>query len=152
MWDRKIDDLVDTRCLIINNDLDLSDKHIMKICRKYVNIYAEKLKKHLAARKDGSVDDNTLDVLLDNMKSEILTATGLGEELVANYVIKVSYATLSISKAFAWAAYGDYIIENLKNNSNPRRKVTIREVPYMTNATYEYLGKYYEFEVGDALV
>ena len=56
---------------------------------------------------------------------------------------------MSISKSFAWAAYGDYIIENLKNNTNPKRNIRINEVPYNVNDAYEYLGKYYEFEVGD---
>ena len=60
-----------------------------------------------------------------------------------------SKSSVSISKSLAWSAYGDYIIENLKNNTNPKRNISIREVPYKTDNSYEYLGKYYEFEVGD---
>ena len=62
----------------------------------------------------------------------------------------VSYNSFSISKSFAWSAYGEYIIENLKNNTNPKKNISIREVPYYTDDAYEYLGKYYEFEVGDS--
>ena len=40
--------------------------------------------------------------------------------------------------------------ENLKNNTNPKKNISIREVPYYTDGAYEYLGKYYEFEVGDS--
>ena len=37
LWDNCLSDLVDTRCLIVNNDIDLSDKKVIKICRKYIN-------------------------------------------------------------------------------------------------------------------
>ena len=40
----------------------------------------------------------------------------------------------------------DDIIKNLKNNSNPKRNISIIEVPYKTNDSYEYLGKLYEFK------
>ena len=70
----------------------------------------------------------------------------LDEEIIANYVIKVSYNSFSISKSLAWAGYSDYIIKNLKENSNPKRHISITEVPYKTNDSYEYLGKYYEFK------
>ena len=40
LWDNCLSDLVDTRCLIVNNDIDLSDKKVIKICRKYINEYA----------------------------------------------------------------------------------------------------------------
>ena len=76
----------------------------------------------------------------------------IDEELIANYVIKVSYSSISISKSFAWSAYGDYIIDNLRNNTNPKKNVSIQEIPYKTNNSYEYLGKYYKFEVGDTYI
>ena len=64
-------------------------------------------------------------------------------------LITASYSSISISKAFAWSAYGDYIIDNLRNNTNQKRNISIHEVPYKTNDSYEYLGKFYEFEAGD---
>ena len=76
----------------------------------------------------------------------------IDEELIANYVIKVSYSSISISKSFVWSAYGDYIIDNLRNNTNPKKNVSIQEIPYKTNNSYEYLGKYYKFEVGDTYI
>lgn len=142
-------DLVDTRVLIINNDLDLSDKKVIKTVRKYVNDYAIEMRKHLDMKKDNNSSGNyyfTMDLIVDNFKKNLLKELGLDEETIANYVIKVSYANFSISKAFAWAAYADYIIKNLKNNSNPKRNISIVEVPYKTNDSYEYLGKFYEFK------
>lgn len=155
LWNNNIDDLVDTRCLIINNDLNLSDKKIMRICRKYINDYAVEIKKHISLHREKSSDENSkfsMDLIVEDFKSKLLKELNIAEELIANYIIKVSYNSMSISKSFAWAGYGDYIIENLKNNTNPKRNISIREVPYKTNSSYEYLGKYYEFEVGDTYI
>ena len=155
MWDNNLKDLIDTRVLIVNNDLDLSDKKIIKIVRRYINSYAEEIKKHLEMHKDSIAkntnDNNTsyysvLDLIVRNFKENLSKELGLDEETIANYVIKVSYNNFSISKSFAWSAYADYIIKNLKNNSNPKRNISIVEVPYKTNDSYEYLGKFYEFK------
>lgn len=151
LWDNKID-LVDTRCLIIDNDLDLSDRKVLKKCRKFINMYAVDIKQHLNLRRDKSDDEDhkfNMDEIVNEYKAELLNEIELPENIIANYVIKASYSSVSISKSLAWSAYGDYIIENLKNNTNPKRNISIREVPYKTDNSYEYLGKYYEFEVGD---
>ena len=155
IWDNNVNNLVDTRCLIINNDLDLSNKKIMKVCRRYVNQYADEIRRHIKLRREKSDDENhkfNMDVIVVEYRKRILDELKIDEELIANYVIKVSYTSISISKSFAWAGYGDYIIDNLRNNTNPKRNVSIQEVPYKTNDSYEYLGKYYEFEVGDTYI
>ena len=87
-----------------------------------------------------------MDEVVNRFKRNLLQELKLDEEIIANYVIKVSYNSFSISKSLAWAGYGDYIIKNLKENSNPKRHISITEVPYKTNDSYEYLGKYYEFK------
>lgn len=155
LWDNDVNNLVDTRCLIINNDLDLSDKKIIKICRRYINQYATEIKQHIKLHREKSDDENhkfNMDAVVTEYRKHILEELQIDEELIANYVIKVSYSSISISKSFAWAGYGDYIIDNLRNNTNPKRNVSIQEVPYKTNNSYEYLGKYYEFEVGDTYI
>lgn len=155
LWDNDVNNLVDTRCLIINNDLDLSDKKIMKVCRRYVNQYAAEIKQHIKLHREKSDDENhkfNMDAVVAEYRKRILEELQIDEELIANYVIKVSYSSISISKSFAWAGYGDYIIDNLRNNTNPKRNVSIQEVPYKTKDSYEYLGKYYEFEVGDTYI
>ena len=151
LWDNKID-LVDTRCLIIDNDLDLSDRKVLKKCRKFINMYAVDIKQHMNLHRDKSDDEDhkfNMDEVVNEYKTRLLNEIELPENIIANYVIKASYSSVSISKSLAWSAYGDYIIENLKNNTNPKRNISIREVPYKTDNSYEYLGKYYEFEVGD---
>lgn len=155
LWDNSLRNLMDTRVLIVNNDLDLSDKKVIKIVRRYINDYADEIRRHLDKQKDNAVKTNngyndayyhSMDLIVDKFKKNLFKELGLDEEVIANYVIKVSYSNFSISKSFAWAAYGDYIIKNLKNNSNPKRNISIVEVPYKTNNSYEYLGKFYEFK------
>ena len=156
MWDNNLRDLMDTRVLIVNNDLDLSNKKIIKIVRRYINDYAREIKEHWelhrnddVAKKTNEYHDRyyfTMDLIVEQFKKNLSKELNLDEETIANYVIKVSYNNFSISKSFAWSAYGDYIIKNLKNNSNPKRNISIIEVPYKTNDSYEYLGKFYEFK------
>lgn len=146
LWNNNMDDLVDTRCLIVNNDLELTDKKVIRIVRRYINEYADEIRKHINLHKNSSDNDFDMDKLVERYKENLSNELQLSEEIVANYVIKVSYNSFSISKSLAWSAYGDYIIDNLKNNSNPKRYISITEVPYNTNGSYEYLGKYYEFQ------
>lgn len=151
LWDNCIENVIDTRCLIVNNNLNLSDKKIVKIVRRYINEYADALRKHILIKK--SSDEENSEFAFEDfaclMKEKLSLELGIDEDVIANYVIDVSYRSLSISKSFAWAAYGDYIIKNLKDNSNPRKNISIIEVPYNTNESYEYLGKYYEFKEAD---
>lgn len=155
LWDNDVNNLIDTRCLIINNDMDLSDKKIVKVCRRYINQYAAEIRQHIKLHREKSDDENhkfNMDALIAEYRKRILEELQIDEEMIANYVIKISYSSISISKSFAWAGYGDYIIDNLRNNTNPKRNVSIQEVPYKTNDSYEYLGKYYKFEVGDTYI
>ena len=150
LWNNNLNDLMDTRVLIVNNDLDLSDKKIVKIVRRYINNYAEEIRNHIKLYEDNNNSNQdyhfAMNEIVNKFKHNLSLELKLDEETTANYVIKVSYNNFSISKSFAWAGYADYIIKNLKNNSNPKRNISIVEVPYKTNNSYEYLGKFYEFK------
>ena len=149
LWNNNLNDLIDTRVLIVNNDLDLSDKKVAKIVRRYINDYADEIRKHMKLYESSSTNQEyhfAMNEIVKKFKQNLSRELNLDEETVANYVIKISYNNFSISKSFAWSGYADYIIKNLKNNSNPRRNISIVEVPYKTNNSYEYLGKYYEFK------
>lgn len=155
LWDNDVNNLIDTRCLIINNDPDLSNRNIMRVCRRYINQYAAEIKQHIDLHREKSDNENhkfNMDAVVAEYRERILDELQIDEELIANYVIKVSYSSISISKSFAWAGYGDYIIDNLRNNTNPPKNVSIHEVPYKTDNSYEYLGKYYEFKAGDTYI
>lgn len=148
LWNNNLNDLMDTRVLIINNDLVLTDKQVIKVVRRYINSYAEEIRKHMNMYENNNSEDChfAMDEVVKKFKRDLSNELKLDEETIANYVIKVSYNNFSISKSFAWAGYSDYIIKNLKNNSNPRRNISIVEVPYKTNDSYEFLGKFYEFK------
>ena len=149
LWDNNLKNLIDTRVLIVNNDLDLSDRKIIKLVRRYINDYAEEIRAHIKLSENDNKNQEyhfAMDEIVNRFKKKLSNELKIDEEIIANYVIKTSYSNFSISKSFAWAGYADYIIKNLKNNSNPRRNISIVEVPYKTNNSYEYLGKFYEFQ------
>lgn len=153
LWSRERNQLADTRNLIINNALDLSEKEAIRTVRRVINEYADEVRRHLSLQEE---QQNTrqsfpMEEVADHYRHKLSNLLNLEEEVIANYVIKVSYSSLSISKALAWAGYGDYIISNLKNNTKAAQTSSITEVPVKTDSSYEYLGKYYEFtEVADA--
>lgn len=155
LWDNDVNKLIDIECLIVNKEQDLSDKKIMRICRRYINQYASEIKQHITQHREKTDDENlkfNMDAIVDEYKKHIIEELQIDEELIANYVIKVSYSSISISKSFAWSAYGDYIIFNLSRNTSPKENISIQEVPYKTSCSYEYLGKYYEFKAGDTYI
>lgn len=152
LWDNNRDNLTDIRRLIINNDFDLSDKKVMKTVRRYINEYADEIRRHMDLRREKADDESrsfNMEEVVNRFKEKLSEELKLEEEIIANYCIKVSYNSLSISKSFAWAGYGGYIIRNLKSASLPRQRISIKEVPCTTDNACEYLGKYYEFTVAD---
>lgn len=152
LWHRDTDNLLKTGKLIINNSLNLSDRQIIKIVRRNINEYADEIRKLFTINKENSDKEDTtinIDKIVKKFKHKLSVEIPFDEEIIANYVIKVSYSTLSISKALAWAGYSDYIIKNLKEISKTKEMVSIHEVSQKTPDTYEYLGKYYEFKEAD---
>lgn len=147
IWDRNI---VDTRCLILENSLELNDKKLIKEIKHLINEFAGKWKKAIQDKidKDTEGDYNNLDVIIDTYKNKLHKLIS-NEEVLANYVIKVSYSNMSISKVLAWKGYGEYIIKNLKNNTPNCKRTIVVETPYKTEYSYEYLGKYYEMWDGE---
>lgn len=145
LWSKPKINLADTKKLVTKDGIDLSDKQLMKKIRRFINNYAEELRECISC----DYDISKIDLLVDKYKKRLSEELKLDEEIIANYVIFISYSTLSISKSLAWNAYGDYIVENLKNNSSSARRVTITEAPANVKTDYEYLGKYYYFKEDD---
>ena len=145
LWSKPKINLADTKKLVTKDGIDLSDKQLMKKIRRFINNYAEELRECISC----DYDISKIDLLVDKYKKRLSEELKLDEEIIANYVIFISYSTLSISKSLAWNAYGDYIVENLKNNSSSAHRVTITEAPANVKTDYEYLGKYYYFKEDD---
>lgn len=139
LWNRKTDGLDEIRALILNQNLDLSDRQAIRIVRRSINEYANELRNQIQLKSDSF----SIEEMINRFRKNLSDALSLNEETIANYVIKVSYQNGSISKSLAWTGYGDYILKNLKSNSGSSKTISIQEVPAQTEGSYEYLGKYY---------
>lgn len=152
LWDKSPQDLADTKDLILGHTWDISDKQVCRTVRRCINAFADEIRKTMELHSEKSGDENQrfhMKKTVQQFRERLSRELQLEEEHIANYVIHISYASRSISKALAWAAYGDYIIGNLKKNSPPGTRISITELPdaeasYHKNV-YEYLGKYYEY-------
>ncbi|WP_243126831.1 hypothetical protein [Clostridium sp. HBUAS56010] len=148
IWDNSS---IDTRCLIINNNMQLNNKKVIKEVRHLINQFGIEFRELMKLKEFDNTETDCIDILIEEYKDKLNNIPGvLDEEELANYVIKVSYLNNSVCKHLAWFGYGEYIIDNLKNNSPANKQVSIKETPYKTSDSYEYLGKYYIFEEGNA--
>ena len=143
MWNNEN---VDTRCLITNTDYDYKNQDLLRASRYYISKYQKDFSVFIS--KFDCIDKETQEMYMSELSNKYINLikdmSGCDDEvMIANYVIYVSYQNLSSSKIMAWNVFGDYIIKNLKDNSNPRKVIRITEAPYKTNDTYEYLGKNY---------
>lgn len=146
LWDT---DVLDTRRFTINHELDLSDPGVIRLVRHHINRYADDLKKHFSLRADQNHSDTSafnIGLLLEQYKAQLREQLELDEEVIANYVISVSYRSRSTSKALAWGGYGDYILENLRRNSSPEQRLRVVEVSATAPSACNYLGKYYQLQ------
>lgn len=152
LWNNNTDNLCRSRELILNPDYDYSDLRIQRIVRHTINDYANEIRSLLEQNQDkSSAELNSFhrDALIQKYQKQLTEQISLPEEHLANYVISVSYRNLSISKAFAWAAYGSVILQNLCRHTPGQTRLAIKEVPRPTEDSYEYLGKYYELTKTD---
>lgn len=149
LWNHPIEHLTDTRELVIHHPLPADNRNACRIVRRYINNYAKEIKEHINLQREKSDDENQkfqMDLVTAEFKQRLQKELEFPEETIANYVIEVSYRSMSISKAFAWSAYGDYILKNLRANTPHQRALSITEVSDSTEAAHEYLGKYYDFK------
>lgn len=147
-WDRNV---IDTRYLILNNNLVLNDKKIAREIKHVIIEFTNNLKKILEenAAKQTEGNYSNLDILVNGFKKKLEIIIPENEELLANYVIHVSYSNMSLNKSLAWKGFSDYIIKNLKDNTPSEKRTMIVETSSVTEYSYEYLGKHYELWDGE---
>ena len=136
IWDRKV---TNTGHLLINNNYDLSNKHIIKKIKSIYNEFKNDFK--IALSKENSED--CIDAIFEYYKKKLMEIT-LNIEHLANYCIKVAYSSISQDKVLCWYCFGDIMLKNLRNNSNNYKQYKIIEVDQKESDTYEFLGKYYK--------
>lgn len=140
-WDRSC---VDTRCLIINNNLSLNNKLYLKQIKHTINDFCNCWREYINNKDNGEGDHSDFNAMFEIYRSKLESIIPNDKTLLGNYVIKVSYSNTSMSKVLAWQLFGDIIISNLKSNTPNKKRAKIIEVPYQTSNSHEYLGKYYE--------
>jgi len=144
-WDRNC---IDTRYLILDNGLELNNKVVCKQIKHVINDFSDKWREFLKNKDDGKDDNSDFNAMFDIYRKQLEKIVPKNKKLLANYVIKVSYLNVSISKALVWQLYGDTILNNLRKNTPRDKHTKIVEVPYQTSKSQEYLGKYYELIEG----
>lgn len=149
LWNRCRADLEVTLPLLIDRTLDLTDRNCLRTCRRYINAYADEIKRHMSIYSEKAAHESArfhMDMIAEEYNKRLQMDLGKDEKITANYVIKAAYSSISISKSFAWTAYGDYLLNNLRQNSGPISEAVITEVQHPTADAREYLGKYYEIK------
>lgn len=146
IWNHDSNHFSSIKELVCNHNLEPTDRNTLRICRHYINQYANEIKTHLQLQEGKNIafSFHHLETIIGDYKTRLQQELHLDETMTANHVIYTSYQNFSISKAFAWSAYGSYILQNLKENTPHSTSFSIREVPEQTTVSLEYLGKYYE--------
>jgi hypothetical protein len=137
-WDRSV---VNNSNLLINNDYDLLNNHIIKKIKVIYNGFKIELQQYIQQNKD-------IDVLIDEYKKELMRIS-LDFEYLANYCIKVAYRSISEDKVLCWSIFGDIILKNLRQNSQNKGHYKIVETTKDDKEVKEFLGKYYKLEEVD---
>ena len=138
-WDRSV---VNTMVLLIDGDLVLSDRKIVRRMEVINDEFYEELKEIFKSKSENY--STQIDLLMQKYK-EILYSEfkDLDENLMANYFIKASYGSIATNKLLCWGIFSDIMLENLKKNSPNQKSVKIVE-----GTQYEFLGKYYDMIEG----
>lgn len=141
LWDNSC---VNTTALIINPEQNVNDRILRRFVKHEINEFAVELKEY--AKREDSIEgyvDNLVKKHKKNLNNlfyerSISYAFTYDKDIIANFVISVSYSNSAVNKTFAWMGYGDTILKNLRANSPDRKSTKIIE---SKDGTYEWLGK-----------
>lgn len=145
---------VDTRYLTLDHSLDTTDLKKKRAILRIINEYSDSIKELVRQKNLAKLNDeetaawnSKIDLLYIEAKDKML-AVEANEKHCANYAIDAVYSHANQNQSFVWKVFGDIILENIKSNTPERRRTRIVEVPYKTDETFEFLGKYYELFCG----
>lgn len=140
IWDNSV---INNGDLLIDNSLDLSNKHIIKKIKKIYNDFKKDFKKYLEQIQGEDDENGQISILFDEYRKR-LSEINIDYELLANYCIKVAYSSLNETKVLCWALFGDVILKNLKKNSPTQKHCKIIQTTKDDKDALEFLGKYYK--------
>ena len=134
--------------------MDTSDQKKKRAILRIINEYSDLIKELVRQKNLAKLNDeetaawnSKIDLLYLESKDKMLVVEP-DEKRCANYAIDAVYSHANQNQSFVWKVFGDIILENIKSNTPDRRRTRIVEVPYKTEETFEFLGKYYELLVG----
>ena len=145
---------VNTSALILNSKYNINDATMRRFVKHEINEFAVEVQEY--AKKESPIEgyvDNLIRKHKKNLEDffyerSVPYAFTYDKDIIANYVISVAYSNSAVNKSFAWMAYGDTIIKNLKANSPEHKSTRIYETQKHAPGSYEQLGKYYIMEEG----
>ncbi|QWU13388.1 hypothetical protein SAMN04487895_10354 [Paenibacillus sophorae] len=140
--------------LLINNDADLSNNDLREQIRNIYDSFNEKYKKEMDKIREEKLNNrrhlqnfytryNKIDKIFDSYKIE-LEKIGDNIETIANYLIDLSYETISANKVLCWSLFGNIIVDNLRKNTSNQKEMVIVKAERDDKDTYEFLGKFYK--------
>jgi hypothetical protein len=130
-WDRS---LINNGHLLVNNELELTDKKLIQKIRKIYNEFDVELREILDK-------DISLEPIIEKYKVRLNKLMD-DELLLANYCIKTAYQSIGSDKVLCWSLFSDNILKNLRVNSDERKECEI--VGTTREDGNEFLGKYYK--------
>lgn len=130
-WDKS---LINNGHLLVDTELDLSDKKLIKDIKKLYNKFEVDFRDALDMDKDLDNIIKQYELKLNNLM--------LDKKLLANYCIKTAYMTTGTDKVLCWSLFSDEMLKNLRNNSDERKECEIVETTYADGENF--LGKYYK--------
>jgi len=128
-----------TKELLINHSYEYTDRNLMREIKRIYNEYAQEINKINDKDKVESVRQKYIDKL-----NVLQSKNNLSDKLFANYNIASAYSSVSVNKSLCWYAYGDTMINNLKNNTPNPNSDKRQIVECETNEGTEFLGRYYK--------
>lgn len=146
IWDNNCNN---TKCLILNNNLNLDDSDKRRAIKKILFEMTENFRNAIKDKQDDERID--IDKFCKKYISE-LDDIEKDKNLLANYCISIAYSNMTTNKSLVWHYYGDVILENLKQNSPINKSTRIVETQSYNPRAHEYLGKYYEMIEGVPVV
>lgn len=144
-WERgtwKSFDVVNNGHLLIDKKVEsnLTNKELMKEIKTIISNFNAKYKQLINQGERGKALNNIF-----TEYEELLYSIHRNKKELANYVIKVSYASLSSDKVLCWSLFGDEMLSNLQQNTDSKYRYQIEECSKEVEGAREYLGRYYTF-------
>ena len=123
-WDRSV---VNTMVLLIDNDLKLEDKKVIRNLETINDKFYLELKEIFKDKKDNY--STQVNLLIEKYKEIIYNEyPKMDRALLANYFIKASYNSITTNKLLYWGIFNEVMLDNLRKNSPKQKSIKIVDI------------------------